>query len=55
MGMDEFNFMDVRCNACYFEKQFLQFIIRIIFYFLPTSSKVQAIRRSSSETVELNI
>ena len=37
------------------ENQFSQFRIRIIFYFLPTSSKVQAIRLFSSETVELNI
>jgi hypothetical protein len=37
------------------KNQFSQFIIRIIFYFLPTSSKVQAIRLFSSETVELNI
>jgi hypothetical protein len=32
-----------------------QFSQCIIFYFLPTSSKVQAIRLFSSETVELNI
>ncbi len=56
MGMDEFNLMDVPVAMLVILKnQFSQFIIRIIFYFLPTSSKAQPIRRFSSETVELNV